>query len=195
MKDRARVESSVDEHIAAAVAVRSLTPVLVQIACTWWTCLQRGGQVLFCGNGGSAGDSQHLAAELLGRYETERRGLRAIALTTDSSVLTATSNDYGYERVFARQVEALARPGDVLVALSTSGRSPSVLAAAAAARAGRVTVVGFTGAGGGALAPLCGLCLQVPSRRTARIQEMHMLAGHCCCELIDAWIAESTHVS
>ncbi|MCS6855220.1 MAG: SIS domain-containing protein, partial [Elioraea sp.] len=133
--------------------------------------LRAGGKLLLCGNGGSAADAQHWAGELVSRFAYDRPGLPAIALTTDTSILTAIGNDFGYERVFARQVEALGRPGDVFFALSTSGRSPNVLAALAAARARGLRTVGFTGAGGGEMASLCDVLLRVPHEATPRIQE------------------------
>lgn len=148
--------------------------------------LTSGGKVLICGNGGSAADAQHIAAELVGRYEAERAALPAIALTTDTSALTALANDYDFERVFARQVEALARPGDCLIAISTSGGSPNVIAAVMAARQAGCTVVGMTGAAGKKLASLSDACLMVPSKRTARIQEAHITVAHIWCEMIDA---------
>ena len=147
--------------------------------------VQAGGKILLCGNGGSAADAQHIAAEFVGRYETERRALPAIALTTDTSALTALANDYSFDRVFARQVEALAAPGDCLIAISTSGNSPNVIAAVMTARNLGCRVVGMTGAGGKKLASLCDACLMVPSERTARIQEGHITVAHIWCELVD----------
>ncbi|BBB91605.1 MAG TPA: D-sedoheptulose 7-phosphate isomerase [Methylomusa anaerophila] len=144
-----------------------------------------GRTVFFCGNGGSAADSQHLAAEFVGRFQRERRALPAVALTTDTSILTAVANDYGYELVFARQVEALARPGDVVVGISTSGSSPNVVAAIERAKAAGAAAVGMTGETGGKLADLCDVCIKVPSNVTARIQEAHILVGHIICEMID----------
>jgi D-sedoheptulose 7-phosphate isomerase len=144
--------------------------------------------VLVCGNGGSAADSQHFAAELIGRFERERPELAAIALTTDSSILTAVANDYAFEQVFARQVRGLGREGDVLVAISTSGNSPSVLAAAEAAHERGLAVVALTGRGGGRLGEMLGdgdVHLCVPHERTARIQEVHLLIIHCLCDGID----------
>lgn len=150
----------------------------------------RGNKVLICGNGGSAADAQHIAAEFSGRYETERRGLPAIALTTDTSALTAISNDYGFERVFARQVEALASRGDCLIAISTSGDSPNVTAAVMTARGIGCRVVGFTGAKGKKLASLSDACIMVPSERTARVQEAHITLAHIICEIIDRRIED-----
>ncbi len=153
--------------------------------------LQAGGTVLACGNGGSAADAQHLAAEIAGRFETERRGLPAVALTTDSSILTAVTNDYGFEAVFARQVEALGRAGDALVAISTSGRSPNVLRALRAARERGVRTLGLAGRDGGEMLSLCDVCVTVPGASTARIQEMHILSIHIWCAQIDAAFARS----
>ncbi|HLA94598.1 MAG TPA: SIS domain-containing protein, partial [Pyrinomonadaceae bacterium] len=145
-----------------------------------------------CGNGGSAADAQHLAAEFVGRYETERRGIPAIALTTDTSALTAISNDYGFERVFARQVEALAQEGDCLIAISTSGDSPNVISAVMAARKKKCSVIGMTGARGKKLASLSDVCIMVPSERTARIQEAHITLAHIICEIIDSKFEHGT---
>lgn len=147
--------------------------------------LDSGNRIFFMGNGGSAADSQHLAAEFVGRFQAERKGLPAIALTTDSSILTAVGNDYGFEAVFARQVEALAGAGDVVVGISTSGNSPNVVRALEAARDAGAFTVGLTGASGGAVAGICDVCVRIPSAVTARIQEGHILAGHIVCELID----------
>jgi D-sedoheptulose 7-phosphate isomerase len=147
--------------------------------------LRQGGKVLFAGNGGSAADAQHLAAELVGRLVFERPGLASIALTTDTSVLTAIGNDYGYEEVFARQVEALGARGDVIVGISTSGRSKNVLKAFATARAKGIATVGMTGRGGGEFPPLCDVCLCMPSAETQKIQEGHIVLGHIFCGLIE----------
>ena len=148
--------------------------------------LRAGGKDMFAGNGGSAADAQHWAGELVSRFYYDRPGLAAIALTTDSSILTAIGNDYGYDYTFARQVEALGRTGDVLVAISTSGNSPNIIRAAEAARARGVAVVGFTGEGGGKLAPLSDICFRVPSTETPRIQEGHEFIGHLLCALVEA---------
>ncbi len=150
--------------------------------------LTAGGKVLICGNGGSAADAQHFAAEFVGRFERERPGLAALALTTDSSILTAIANDYAYEQVYAKQVQALGQPGDVLIALSTSGNSANVLAAVRAAHERELTVVALTGRGGGALAGALAdtdVHICVPHERTARIQEVHLLALHCLCDAVD----------
>lgn len=152
--------------------------------------LQAGRKLLVCGNGGSAADAQHWAGELVSRFYYDRPGLPAIALTTDSSILTAIGNDYGYERVFARQVEALGQSGDVLFAISTSGRSPNILTALRAAREKGMATVGFTGNGPGSaeMEPLCDLLIRVPSASTPRIQEGHEVLGHTICALVEAAI-------
>ena len=147
--------------------------------------LKEGHKVLFCGNGGSAADSQHLAAEFVGRFQKERKGLPAIALTVDTSILTAIANDYGYETVFARQVQALGEAGDVLVGISTSGNSQNVLLAIKEAKKKGITCIGMTAEGGGKMAEECDICLAVPAKVTARAQEMHILMGHILCELVD----------
>ena len=151
-------------------------------------CITAGGKVLACGNGGSASDAQHFAAEFVGRFERERPGLAAISLTTDTSILTAVGNDYDFGQVFAKQVQALGSPGDVLLALSTSGNSANVLAAVDAARARDMTVIALTGRGGGKLREKLAdtdVHICVPHDRTARIQEVHILAIHCLCDAVD----------
>jgi D-sedoheptulose 7-phosphate isomerase len=158
-------------------------------------CLLADGKVMACGNGGSAADSQHFAAELLNRFEQECPPLAAIALTTDTSTLTSIANDYRYEDVFAKQIQALGRPGDVLLAISTSGNSPNVIEAIHAAHAREITVVALTGRKGGKIAALLGpddIHLCVPAERTARIQEVHLLTIHCLCDGIDALILGET---
>ena len=147
--------------------------------------LKAGNKVLFCGNGGSAADAQHLAAELIGRFQKERRSLASIALTTDTSILTAVANDYGYDEVFARQVEGLGRSGDVLIGISTSGNSANVVKAALKARDTGMYTIAFTGEGGGKLKDICDITFAVPSKVTARIQEMHIMVGHIICELVE----------
>ena len=147
--------------------------------------LKRGNKVLLCGNGGSAADAQHIAAELTGRYKTERRGLPGIALTTDTSALTAIGNDYGYNRVFDRQVEALANEGDLLIGISTSGNSVNIISALTLAKELGCSTIGFSGRDGGAMNEVCDVNLVVPSDDTPRIQEMHILFGHTICQIID----------
>ncbi|MBQ5344620.1 MAG: D-sedoheptulose 7-phosphate isomerase, partial [Acidaminococcaceae bacterium] len=147
--------------------------------------LAEGHKVLFCGNGGSAADSQHLAAEFVGRFQKERKGLPAIALTVDTSILTAVANDYGYDTVFSRQVQALGEAGDVLIGISTSGNSRNVLLAVEEAKTKGISCIGMTAEGGGKMAEECDICLAVPANVTARAQEMHILMGHILCELVD----------
>ena len=147
--------------------------------------LESGGTVFFCGNGGSAADAQHLAAELAGRYFVDRPGIAAVALTTNTSSLTAIGNDFGYDQVFSRQLEGLGRPGDVLVAITTSGRSANVLRAIVRAHALGMVVIGMTGAKGAKFAALCDHALVTPSDVTPRIQEGHIIMGHTLCELIE----------
>jgi len=148
-------------------------------------CLESGGRIYLCGNGGSAADAQHLAAELVVQYETERTPQPAMALTTDTSVLTAASNDFGFDRSFERQVRALVEEGDALIAISTSGTSANVLRAAEAGREKGATVIGFTGRDGGDMDDSCDLVLNVPDDRTAHIQEAHITAGHILCGFIE----------
>ena len=147
--------------------------------------LKNGNKILLCGNGGSAADAQHIAAELTGRYKTERRGLPGIALTTDTSALTAIGNDYGYDRVFDRQVESLATKGDVIIGISTSGNSKNVISALKLGREMGCKTVGLTGRDGGSMNEVCDINLIVPSENTPRIQEMHILFGHTICQIID----------
>ena len=154
-------------------------------------CCLTGRKILLCGNGGSAADAQHLAAELVSRFRLERTPIRALALTTDTSILTAIGNDYGYERTFARQVEAWGESGDVLIAISTSGNSRNVLCAAQAAADRDMVTIALTGCGGGGLAKVCQLTLVVPSDDTPRIQEMHITIGHILCEFVEQAVAES----
>jgi D-sedoheptulose 7-phosphate isomerase len=175
---------------------REFRATLAAIADAVVASLAAGGKLLIAGNGGSAADAQHLAAEFLSRFALERRPLPALALTTDTSVLTAIGNDYGFEQVFARQVRGLGRPGDVLLALSTSGRSPNVLSALVAARETGMATIGLTGEPGTAMRGRCDLCLVVPSDETAIIQQVHMVAGHMICGLVErSMIAASPGLS
>jgi len=181
------LQRSLEEHLQAVQATLQLQLVEIERAGTLIrSTLRQGHKVLLCGNGGSAADAQHIAAELVGRYERQRRAWPAIALTTDTSALTAISNDYGYEEVFARQVEALATANDVLLALSTSGTSANVLKAVQKARDIGCKTIALTGAAGEPLASACDLAVVVPAERTARVQECHITIGHLWCELIDA---------
>lgn len=170
-------------------AAKALAPAIEQAARDMVHCLTQGGKILACGNGGSAADSQHFASEMVNRFEQERPGLAALALTTDTSTLTSIANDYAYDQVFARQVKALGQPGDILLAISTSGNSPSVLQAVAAAHARSMHVIALTGRSGGGLAEQMtdhDVFLCVPAESTARIQEVHLLAIHCLCDAVDS---------
>ena len=154
-------------------------------------CCVSGHKVLLCGNGGSAADAQHIACELVGRFRRERRAIRAIALTTDTSILTAIGNDYGYDRAFARQTDAWVEPGDVLIGISTSGNSENVLAAAEVARARGAATIGLCGRGGGKLAASCDIAVVVPSDDTPRIQEAHITIGHILCDLVERQVEQT----
>lgn len=179
------------EHQAVIEALSDQRPVLERIAVAMAQAILSGGKVLWCGNGGSAADSQHMAAEFVGRFRRERGGLASMALTTDTSILTSVANDYGFEEVFRRQVEAHCAKGDILVGISTSGTSPNVCAALRAAREIGALTVAFTGAGGGIAGEIAELTLRVPSKNTARIQEAHILCGHMLCDWVDASVCEA----
>lgn len=165
--------------------VNSMEEVLEEASLLLVNTLKNGNKILLCGNGGSAADAQHIAAELTGRYKSERKGLPAIALTTDTSALTAISNDYGYDKVFDRQVEALANEGDLLIGISTSGNSSNVISALQTAKEMGCRTLGFSGREGGEMNAICTLNLIVPSDDTPRIQEMHILFGHILCQIVD----------
>ena len=173
------------EHSALLQQMSVLAPSIQQAGARLAATLQSGGKLMFCGNGGSAADSQHLAAELTGRFIKDRRPLAALALSTDTSALTCISNDYSYDDVFARQVAALGRPGDCLIGISTSGQSRNVIRAVEAARQQGVWTLGLLGRDGGVLKDMVDVALVVPSPTTARIQEMHILMGHTLCGLIE----------
>jgi D-sedoheptulose 7-phosphate isomerase len=183
---------AIAEHLEVVRQVEAQQPVLEAIALAMTATLRAGGKILWCGNGGSAAESQHLAAELVGRFRRERRALASVALTTDTSILTCVANDYGYEAVFSRQVEALGNRGDVLVGISTSGNSRNVIAALEAARAQGLVTVAFTGGGGGGMAAPADHLFTVASRDTARIQEAHILAGHILCDWIELDCLQAT---
>jgi D-sedoheptulose 7-phosphate isomerase len=166
----------------------ALHDLIASITARCVSALNKKHKILFAGNGGSAADSQHLAAELVSRLRYDRPGLAAIALSTDTSALTAIGNDYGYESVFARQIESIGQNGDVFFAISTSGRSANILKALQAARQGGLITIGFTGLSGGDMAPLCDYLLKVPSSETPKIQECHIMLGHIICALIEETI-------
>lgn len=186
----ARVANHFEDGIQAKQDAAELMPGPIAAGIEALTqCLINGGKILACGNGGSAADSQHFAAELVGRFEAERQELAAIALTTDSSILTAVANDYSFSQIFARQVRALGHAGDTLLAISTSGNSANVIEAIRAAHEADMRVVALTGKGGGEIGEMLkddDIHLCVPAERTARIQEIHLLVIHCLCDGIDA---------
>ena len=179
------IEAIWDDHLGVATALRSLAPDVDRVVAIMARSMAAGGALLVCGNGGSAADAQHIAAELTGRFFHDRKPLAALALHGNTSSLTAIANDYGYDLVFAREVGAHGREGDVLLAISTSGNSPNILQAIEAAREKQMVVIGLTGEGGGKMGDLCDVCLRVPSTSTPRIQECHILIGHTICELLE----------
>jgi len=184
-----RIKAIWNEHMEIAKALPDLAPDVSQAVDIIYSALAAGGQLLIAGNGGSAADAQHIAAELTGRFLLERKPFRALALHVNTSSLTAIGNDYGFEHVFARELSAHARPGDVLLAITTSGNSANILRAIEAARKGKVAVIGLTGESGGKMRGACDLCLCVPSKSTARIQEMHITIAHAMCELLEERLA------
>jgi D-sedoheptulose 7-phosphate isomerase len=184
--------TALDEHRALFDQLRALQPSVEYVASLLARSLQGGGKLMLCGNGGSAADAQHIAAELTGRFVLDRRPLAAMALSTDTSALTSIANDYGFDQVFERQVQALGRVGDALVLISTSGQSPNLLRAAQAARAAGITTIGLLGRDGGPLCALCDGFVIVPGMVTARIQEAHGFIGHCWCALIEQALGLTT---
>lgn len=183
------IAKALAEHASLLAAVEAMAPEIERAAMCIADRLRGGQTVYWCGNGGSAADAQHFAAELIGRFERERRAMPSVALTADTSVLTSIGNDYGFADVFRRQVEGLVRSGDILVGISTSGTSANVLRAVEQARTQGGTVIGLLGRDGGTIAPLCDIALVVPGSSTARIQEMHALVGHLLCDLVEAQIS------
>ncbi len=187
MDDRLfRLKREIAESIAVTSELeRSCSSQIIEAATTILTALQSGGKIIAFGNGGSAAEAQHLVAELVGRYRTDRQPLAAVALTVETASLTAIANDYGFEQIFSRQLLALAKPGDVAVAISTSGNSANVLMAVEAARSQGLVTIGLTGKTGGKLTAMVQVCLHAPSDCTARIQEMHMLMIHLVCGFVE----------
>jgi D-sedoheptulose 7-phosphate isomerase len=179
------LRDSLREHVQLFDRLDTLAPAVEQAARLIVSSLSAGHKLLLCGNGGSAADSQHIAAELTGRFSADRRPLAAVALSTDTSALTSIANDYGFEEVFARQVAALGGAGDCLLAISTSGNSRNVVRAAETARSAGIDTIGLLGRDGGKLRALCDLAVVVPSETTARIQEAHIFIGHVLCEMIE----------
>ncbi len=179
-------KKTIRDHLAVIEALAAEESTVIRIAGRLSACLESGGKICWMGNGGSAADSQHLAAELVGRYERERPGIASIALTTDTSILTAVANDYEYDHVFSRQIEALCTNSDAVIGISTSGSSPNVIRGILAARERGAYTVGLSGRDGGELARCADDCITVSSGNTARIQEAHALLGHVLCEWIEA---------
>lgn len=179
------IESEFQAHLQSAQKIFDLNEQVEKAALLLTQSLAQGGKILICGNGGSAADAQHFAAELTGRYKRERKGIAGIALSVDTSALTAIGNDYGFEYVFSRQVEALAKKGDVLFGISTSGNSANVLKAAASARERGCAIIGLSGRDGGKLNEICDINLVMPSSDTPRIQELHILIIHILCDIIE----------
>jgi D-sedoheptulose 7-phosphate isomerase len=191
MQQSDRIRAIWNEHLEVARALPFLAEAVSKAVDIVASSLAAGGLLLVAGNGGSAADAQHIVAELTGRFLRDRRPLRALALNVNTSALTAIGNDYGYEHVFAREVSAHGRPGDVLLAISTSGNSQNLVRAIEAARQKKVTVIGLTGESGGQMRAACDLCLRVPSKSTPRIQEMHILIGHTICQFLEERLAEA----
>jgi len=173
-------------HMAMFDALEPLFPMISAVGIKMQDCIKFGGKILIMGNGGSAADSQHIAAEIVGRYKKERKGMPAIALTTDTSILTSVGNDYGYDYIFARQVEALCRPEDLVIGITTSGNSANVVRGMEAAKEAGAVTVGLTGGSGGKLNAICDFNLVMPSSVTARIQEAHIFVGHSLCEILES---------
>lgn len=179
------INSEINAHIKLANLMLDFEPLIEDICKIVVGSLKAGGKVMFIGNGGSAADAQHLAAELSGRFRTERKPLAGVALTTDTSALTAIGNDYGFDEIFSRQITALGNTHDSLIAISTSGNSANILKGIDAANKIGVQTIGLSGKDGGKMAPICNKCLVIPSSDTARIQEMHILFGHILCQYLD----------
>jgi D-sedoheptulose 7-phosphate isomerase len=194
--ERGRIfQAALADHLQIVKALNDQQQVLDQIASEMVLAVRMGGKILWCGNGGSAADAQHLNGQLVVRFRHDRAGIPSIALSTDTSILTAASNNYGYEHIFQRQVETLARKGDVVVAVSTSGNSRNVFLALEAARKIGAVSVAFTGKGGGLIAKAADFLFEVPSHDTPRIQEAHILAGHILCEVLESELMEITAAS
>lgn len=189
LQDQIRAELAESAALKARIA-HTLSGEIEVFAQAVTECLKSGGLVAFCGNGGSAADAQHLAGELVGRYRLNRPAFRSVALTTDTSILTAIGNDFGFDQVFARQVEGLVGPGDLLIAISTSGNADNCVNAVKLAKERGARTIGMTGKSGGALGELCDLCIKVPHDLTPRIQESHITIGHIVCGLVERALTE-----
>lgn len=187
------INASIDTIISNFQALKKMSPSIEEIAKEWTNSLEKGGKILFCGNGGSASDAQHLAAELIGRYKLNRTALAGICLNTDTSALTAIANDFGFDSIFSRQIEGIAKQGDVLVGISTSGNSQNIINAFEQAKKMGVICIAFTGENGGKMRTmaetnLIDLCLNVPANITNNIQEMHIACGHLMCEYVENYL-------
>jgi D-sedoheptulose 7-phosphate isomerase len=180
------LQNAIADHQAMFAKLSDLIPQISIVAEELKACIKRGGKILLMGNGGSAADSQHIAAEIVGRFKKERRGLAAIALTTDTSIITSVGNDFGYDYIFARQIEALCRPEDVVIGITTSGNSKNIVAAIEEANKLGAITIGLTGGTGGKLTALCKHNLIMPSSETARVQEAHIFIGHSLCDLLES---------
>ena len=186
MTSSENLKNAIAEHQTMFAKLGDLIPQISIVAEELKACIKRGGKIMLMGNGGSAADSQHIAAEIVGRFKKERRGLAAIALTTDTSIITSVGNDYGYDYIFARQIEALCRPEDVVIGITTSGNSKNVVAAIEEANKLGATTIGLTGGSGGKMNGLCKYNLVMPSSETARIREAHIFVGHSLCDLLES---------
>lgn len=180
-----KIEQRLDEIIENFSKLKSHSLCIEKIANAWIASIEQGNKIMFCGNGGSAADSQHLAAELVGRYKINRAALPALSLTVDTSALTAIGNDFGYDQIFIRQVEGLGKAGDCLVGISTSGNSQNIVNAFIKAKEMGIKIIAFTGEGGGKMKDLADICLNVPSLTTNNIQEMHIACGHILCDIVE----------
>lgn len=179
------IKKAIDDHKKNLTFLEDNIELIKEIALLFISTINSGGKILFFGNGGSAADSQHLAAELVGRFKKDRAALPSIALTTDTSILTALGNDFGFDSIFERQIQALGKAGDLAVGLSTSGNSPNLIKAFNAAKEKNIKTLSFLGNNGGKIKDICGTSIIVPSSDTARIQEIHSLIGHIICELVE----------
>tara|TARA_B110000037_G_scaffold200280_1_gene240754 strand:- start:853 stop:1431 length:579 start_codon:yes stop_codon:yes gene_type:complete len=186
MIDKSTINNHLSEHRDVINSINDLfVDQIYSCAEVILNTLINGGTVFWCGNGGSSSDCQHLAAELIGRYDKNRRPIRSVSLTSDTAVLTCIANDFGYDEIFSRQLEGLGKPGDTLIAISTSGKSQNVINAIIQAKKMKINTVGFLGKGGGEALSLCSNTIVIPSKTTARVQEMHILFGHILCDLIE----------
>lgn len=177
---------SINDHLKVVGALIELEPLVREVGIRCIEAIKAGNKIIFCGNGGSAADSQHLSAELTGMFLQQRRPLAATSLTVNTSSITAVANDFGYDQVFSRELQAIGKPGDIFIGISTSGNSKNVLFAIESAKIIGITTIGLTGQSGGAMVDQCDFCIRVPSKLTPRIQEAHILIGHILCHVIES---------